>query len=794
MNGSRRLKIHLGIVFLLLLFPSYLTAQSRYTISGHVSDEKGEMLIGVNIYTQQKKIGAVTNDYGFYSLSLPQGKYVIVYSYLGYETQQKEINLTKDIMLDINLHASTRNIESVEVKAERRDANVERVEMSTNKLPMKTIKQLPVIFGETDVIKTLQLLPGVQMASEASGGFHVRGGNVDQNLILLDDAPVYNSSHALGFFSVFNGDAIKDIKLYKGGIPAEYGGRLSSILDIRMKDGSDNQYGVSGGIGLISSRLEVEGPLVKDKSSFFISGRRTYADLFLPLAKDSLAKKSKLYFYDLNTKINFRLNEKNRVYLSGYFGRDVVKLGDLISLDYGNATGTLRWNHLFSSKLFLNTTLVYTNFHYNLVVDEDLMKVDWITDIIDLTAKTDLTWFLSPANTIKFGIGTTYHDLNPGLIDAKIDTVPYHYDLPDNYALEHGIYLENKQELSGRLSLEYGIRLSVFQNMGKSRYYLYDKSNPLRYEITDTIKYDRGKLFNTYTGWEPRLAVRYKTGASSSVKASYNRMYQYIHLASNSTNTLPINEWFPSSPNIKPQVADQVAVGYFQNFKHNVIETSVEAYYKKIHNAIDFRDHAELVLNDRLEGELRIGEAYAYGIEFMVKKPEGRLNGWVSYTYSRSIRKIPEINNGEKYPASYDRPNDISVVLSYNLTDRINISADWVYSTAVPRTMPTGRFEYEGMIAPVYSDRNGVRIFDYHRLDLSVTLYNKKKLQKHPRKDGKPRGDFESNWNFSIYNVYARKNPVLIQFKQSDLNSRVTEASIVYLYSIVPSVTYNFKF
>ncbi len=779
---------------MLFLASSQLSALSLHTISGHISDEKGEMLIGVNIFTQQKKIGAVTNEYGFYSLSLPEGKYVIVYMYLGYETQQKEIDLTKDLLIDIHMKASVHNIESVEVRAERRDANVERVEMSTDKLPMKTIKQLPVIFGETDVIKTLQFLPGVQMASEASGGFHVRGGNVDQNLILLDDAPVYNSSHALGFFSVFNGDAIKDVKLYKGGIPAEYGGRLSSILDIRMKDGSDNQYGVSGGIGLISSRLAVDGPLVKDKGSFFISGRRTYADLFLPLASDSMAKKSKLYFYDLNTKMNFQVNEKNRVYLSGYFGRDVVKLGNLISLDYGNATGTLRWNHLFSNKLFLNTTMIYTNFHYNLVIDQDLLKVDWVTNIIDITAKADLTWFLNPANTIKFGVGTTYHDMNPGLIDALIDTVPYHYDLPDNYALEHAIYLENKQELSSRLSVQYGIRLSVFQNMGKSRYYLYDKSDPLRYKITDTVKYGRGKIFNTYMGWEPRLSIRYRTGSNSSVKAGYNRMYQYIQLASNSTNTLPINEWFPSSPNIKPQIADQVAFGYFHNFNHNVIETSVEVYYKKIHNAIDFRDHAELVLNDRLEGELRIGEARAYGVEFMVKKPEGRLNGWISYTYSRSLRKIPEINNGKEYPASYDRPNDISVVLSYKLSDRINISADWVYSTAVPRTMPTGRFQYDGMIAPVYSDRNGVRIFDYHRLDLSMTLYNKKKLWKHPRKEGKPRGEFESNWNFSIYNVYARKNPVLIQFKQSDDNPLVTEASIIYLYSFVPSITYNFKF
>ena len=779
---------------MLFLISFQLSALSLHTISGHISDEKGEMLIGVNIFTQQKKIGAVTNEYGFYSLSLPEGKYVIVYMYLGYETQQKEIDLTKDLLVDIHMKASAQNIESVEVRAERRDANIDRVEMSTDKLSMKTVKQLPVIFGETDVIKTLQFLPGVQMASEASGGFHVRGGNVDQNLILLDGAPVYNASHALGFFSVFNGDALKDVKLYKGGIPAEYGGRLSSILDIRMKDGSDNQYGVSGGIGLISSRLSVEGPLVKDKSSFFISGRSTYAGLFLPLAKDSTVKESKLYFYDLNTKINFRINEKNRVYLSGYFGRDVVKIGNMVSLDYGNATGTLRWNHLFSNKLFLNSTLLYTNFHYNLVVDQDLMKVDWVTNIIDITAKADLTWFLNPANTIKFGISSTYHDLNPGLIDAKIDSVPIHYDLPDNYALEHGIYLENKQELSQRLTLQYGIRLSAFQNMGKSRYYQYDKSNPLRYEIMDTVKYSWGKIFNTYTGWEPRIAVRYRTGPNSSLKTSYNRMYQYIQLASNSTNTLPVNEWFPSSPNIKPQIADQVAIGYFHNFKHNVIETSVEVYYKKIHNAIDFRDHAELVLNDRLEGELRIGKERDYGVEFMVKKPEGRLNGWISYTYSRALRKIPEINNGKEYPAPYDRPNDISIVLSYNLSDRINISGDWVYSTAVPRTMPAGRFEYDGMIAPYYLNRNAVRIFDYHRLDLSVTLYNKKKPGKRSRKDGTPRGNFESNWNFSVYNVYARKNPLLIQFKQSEDDPRVTEASIIYLYSFVPSVTYNFKF
>ncbi|MBN2347673.1 MAG: TonB-dependent receptor [Bacteroidales bacterium] len=784
------------LTLLLAIYLSFLSGygQTKYTISGTISDETGEELIGANIYIHNLKAGAVSNAFGFYSITLPSGEYTISYSYVGYNTHTIEVELNENRKININLEPGSREIESVEIRAERRDANVRKVEMSTEKLQMKTLKRLPVIFGETDVIKTISLLPGVQASNEASGGFHVRGGSIDQNLILLDDAPVYNASHAVGFFSVFNGDALKDVKLYKGGIPPEYGGRLSSILDIRMKDGNNDHINLEGGIGMISSRLSIDGPINKENGSFIIAGRRTYADLLLLFAKDSLAKQSALFFYDLNTKINYKINDRNRIFLSGYFGRDVVKLGSLLRQDYGNTTATLRWNHLFSDRLFSNLTLIYSNYNYDLGVSESMMSMDWKTNIIDVNVKLDLSYFINPNNTLKFGIGSIHHDFNPGKVSSLIDTVVYNYDVPNTYSWEHGFYIQNEQNITKNLSLFYGFRFSVFQNVGKSKYFLYDSSNPLRYEISDTINQGWGQVYNTYSGFEPRLALRYAFNDKSSVKASYNRMFQYIHLASNSTSSLPIDVWFPSSPNVKPQIADQVAFGYFRNFNNNLIETSVELYYKNNQNAIDFRDHAELILNDKYEGELRFGESWSYGAEFMIKKPEGRLNGWISYTYSRTLRKIPEINNGKTYSAPHDKPHDISVVLSYDINDKINVSANWVYSSAPPRTMPTGRFEYMGKVAPVYSDRNTIRIYDYHRMDLAVTLYGKKPQERKPRKDGKSRSKYESNWNFSLYNVYARHNPLTISFTESEDNPEITEASMIYLYSVVPSITYNFKF
>ena len=779
----------IGALVFIFFLSAGSQAQKRYTVSGYISDDLGEELIGASILIEGQTRGTVTNTYGFYSLTLPSGKYKLEYSYLGYLTEHIEVNLNKDRELNVKLKESSEEIESVEIVAEGRDVNIREVEMSTNTLQMKTIKKLPQLLGETDVIKTIQLLPGVLQSSEASGGFHVRGGGVDQNLILLDNATVYNASHAVGFLSVFNSDAIKDLKLYKGGIPAEYGGRLSSILDIHMKEGNKQEFHGAGGIGTITSRLTVEGPVWPGKASFIVSGRRTYADVFLPFARDSLARESTLFFYDLNAKLNWSISEKDRIFLSGYFGRDVVKLGDLINQDYGNSTITGRWNHVFNHSLFLNSTTIFSDYKYNLGIEEEtLLDISWLTNIRDINQRFDLTWYLNPENTIKFGVQAIYHDFNPGTIHGEIDLeeeiYEVDYKIKDNYSMEYGIYFSNEQDITNWLSIQYGLRYSLFQNIGPGQSIVFDRTDPQEYIPVDTIQYRWDTIYNSFNkGWEPRLSLRITTGPTTYVKASYNRMYQYIHLASNSTASLPLDFWFPSSPNLKPQQADQVAVGYFRNFKNNMFETSVEIFYKWYQNSIDFKDHAMLMLNDAFEGELRIGSGWSYGIEFLVRKQVGKLTGWMSYTFSRSFKEIPEINNGEPYQAAYDKPHDFALVLSYDLNERINISGNWIYTSAPPRTMPTSRFEYGGMIAPVYSDRNTVRIFPYHRLDLAVNW----RLNKVKRR-------FNHFLNFSVYNAYLRKNPIMIMFSQNDEDPLVTEATMFYLYRIVPSITYSFNF
>lgn len=775
-------------------FASVIPDKDKFTVSGHVADEAtGEELIGASVYLGSLKAGTITNVYGFYSITLPKGTYEISFSYLGYNTAVRKVNLDKNIRLDISLSLTSEILKEVQITGERKNLNIEKVEMSTIELPIKTIRRIPVLLGEVDILKSIQLLPGVLSGVEGSTGFYVRGGNVDQNLILLDDAPVYNASHAAGFFSVFNGDAIKNLILYKGGIPAEYGGRLSSVLDIRMKEGNSKRISGTGGIGLLSSRLTMEGPVIKDKCSFMVSGRRTYFDLFMPLAKDSMAKESGLYFYDLNTKINYKINENNRIFLSGYFGRDVVHIGNIMNIDYGNGTGTLRWNHLFNERLFFNAIFIHSDYRYQLSMADDLFSMDWRSSIVDDNLKGDLTYYLNPENTIKIGAGSIYHRFDPGVVSGNMDTIDFKVEMPDNYALEHSFFVQNEQKITSLLSIQYGIRISVFQNIGKSTYYLYDRTDPDNYVVTDTINVDKGEIFNTYAGVEPRVGIRYIINEKNSVKASYNRTYQYLHMATNTNATTPFDIWIPSTPNVKPQNADQIALGYFRNFKSDMFETSVEVYYKFMHNTIDFKDHAELLLNDRLEGELRVGESYSYGAEFLVKKQEGKFTGWIGYTLSKTMRDIPDVNNGLPYYAPYDRTHDISVVLSYDLNESLYLSANWVYSTAPPRTMPTGRFEYQGMIVPVYSDRNSVRIFDYHRLDLSATInFNKGKNRK-TRKDGSPKR-YESSLNFSVYNAYSRKNPYTIRFSQDEDDPYVTEAEMVYLFKIVPSVTYNFKF
>ena len=782
--------MRLTLFFILLIIPFagiFADGESdpslkRYNISGHIKDaETGEDLFGASVLVVELSTGSVSNEYGFYSVSLPKGSYTIRYSYTGYESQQLKLNVEIDIHMDITLKLDAAILEEVEIKAERSDANVKAPEMSVVKMDVKTINKIPALMGEVDIIKAIQLLPGVQSVSEGSSGFSVRGGSPDQNLILLDEATVYNASHFLGFFSVFNNDAIKDVKLYKGDLPAQYGGRLASVLDVRMRDGNQKKFSGTGGIGLISSRLTLEGPIQKDKSSFLVSGRRTYADLFLLLAKDKELRDNRMFFYDFNAKFNHTIDQNNRIYVSGYFGQDVFK-NPYAYIKLGNATATVRWNHLFSQKLFSNFTLLYSRYNYNLGTsnDDEVSSFLWTSTLQDYQAKGDFTYYPSTNHTLRFGFNSTLHLFDPGKAKGTGDESFFtEYAIDRNYGLESGLYISDDHEIGSLLTLKYGLRFSMFNNVGPGTVYLYDQY----YELSDSVKYSSGDFYKTFGGIEPRFGMVYLLNETSSLKASYAHSYQYLQLAQNSTAGTPLDIWFSASPNVKPQVADQVALGYFQNFRRNTIETSVEIYYKNMRNTIDFKDHAELLLNKQLEGELRFGKSWSYGIEAMVAKPSGKLNGWVSYTYSRSWREIKEINDGNKYPAPYDSPHDVSIVLNYELSKRISFSANWIYSTGKPVTFPTGRALIDGVVVPIYSDRNAYRMMDYHRLDFSVTLYKK------PAETW-----FDWNLVFSVYNAYNRHNTWAINFTQDAQNPYVTYAEQTYLFGIIPAVTFNFTF
>ncbi len=736
----------LSILFTLIFITLFSFSQEKHTISGYVKDEAGEELIGATIYIQSLKTGTVTNVYGFYSITLIAGNYNIDYSYIGCETQTKKINLNQNYSFNITLIEASKTIDEVVITAERKNENVVKTEMSTMKLQAKDIKRVPALFGEVDVIKTLQLLPGVQATGEGFSGFNVRGGSPDQNLILFDEATVYNASHLMGFFSVFNNDAIKDVKLYKGDIPAQYGGRLSSLLDIRMKEGNQKKFQATGGLGTISSRLTLEGPIIEDKWSVLVAGRRTYVDLMLLLSSDDAVKSNKLYFYDLNLKTNYKISDKDRIYVSGYFGRDVFKFGDMFGFDWGNYTLTTRWNHLFTEKLFSNFSFIYSKYDYIMESGTDASGFKWTSNLEDYKLKADFNYYPNPNNTIKFGLEAIHHHFNPGFARGTGDSTAMYnsLEMPESSAMEYAIYLSNEHKLTNKLTLNYGLRGSVFQNMGKATVYNFDDS----YQKIDSTTYKSWDIFNTFYGLEPRLSLNYTINQRSSVKASYSRTKQYVHLASNSTAGSPLDVWLPSSPNIDPQLANQAAIGYFRNFLNDAYETSIEIYYKDMDNQIDFRDHADLMLNPELEGEFRVGDAWSYGAEFFIRKQQGKFTGWISYTLSKAERKIPEINSGKVYSSSYDRPHNIAIVGMYDLTKRWNIAATWVYATGSPVTFPTGRYEQGNMIIPIYSDRNSYRMPDYHRMDLSITLKSKEK----------PNKRLKNELNVSIYNIYNRHN------------------------------------
>ncbi len=772
----------LSTLFLILVFTTFNSrtqTTNSGTVSGYVRDaESGEELIGATILVKELNKGVVTNAYGFYSLTIPLQKVIIRFSYIGYSPENIEVEITSGKRLDVELHPKNTELEEVVVKLEKGDHNIRSSEIGIEKIDITGIKLIPVIFGEQDVLKSIQLLPGVATAGEGSTGFHVRGGSSDQNLVLLDEAPVYNTSHLLGFFSVFNSDAIKNAELNKGIMQANYGGRASSVFDIQMKEGNMKEYDVSGGIGLISSRLTVEGPIIQDRSSFIVSGRRTYADMFLAFSGDGGMKNTSLYFYDLNVKTNYIVNEKNRVYLSGYFGRDYFLFDDRFGFNWGNATTTLRWNHLFNDKLFLNSSLIYSDYDYEVGLEMSDFRIDIQSSIVDVNWKEDFQFYLNPQNTLKFGFNLIYHKFYPGEATSTNDEFSTEKIIDEKNALEHGFYALNDHQISKRIKINYGIRLSGFQTIGPGTEYSFDQFG----EIVDSSHYDSWEKIKRYNfNLEPRISASCVLTPTSSIKAGYARNYQYLHMLSNSTSSSPTDLWISSSTNVEPQIIDHISLGYFRNFKNNRLKTSVEFYYKDMQNLIDYKNGAEITMNELVESELVFGKGRAYGMELKIEKTSGKLTGWLGYTLARTERSFDDIQDSW-YPAKYDRMHDISIVASYKLSDKLILSGTWIYYTGNAVTYPTGKYKVEDFIINLYSERNQERMPDYHRLDLGLT-WQRKKTDK-----------FESSWNFSIYNAYARKNAYSISFRQNADNPQYTEAVKMSLFSIVPSVTYNFKF
>jgi len=767
-------------LFVVLFFCSATGFAQQYTLSGHIKDTlNGEELIGASIYIEELKTGAVTNAYGFFSLSIPVGEYNLRIQFLGYETKNQKLLLNKNTTLNIELAAESKKLQTVEVKAERVSENLKTVEMSVAQLSIQTIKKIPALFGEVDIIRSISLLPGVVNAGEGVGGFYVRGGGVDQNLVLLDEAVVFNASHMLGFFSVFNPDVVKDVKLYSGGIPSEYGGRISSILDVRMKEGNLKKYSVSGGIGVISSRIMVEGPIKKDKASFIVTGRRTYSDLLIKLSRNPEIRENKLYFYDLNGKINWKISERDRIYFSSYFGRDIFKFTNLFSISWGNATATARWNHLFSEKLFSNLTFVFSDYQYALGQPSGPQSFEWNSKIRNYMLKYDFTYYINSNNTLKYGGQIMFYRFYPGeLKPLATNEILNGIKVPEKNAFEGALYVSNEQQIGKKITLQYGLRYSLFDYVGKGKKYVYAEDGET---ITDTVEYGTLKSIQFYNGLEPRFSARYEFLRNNALKISYMRTKQYLHLISNSTVSSPLDIWVPCDSYIKPVTGNQVTVGFFKNFFDNRLETSIETFYKHMKDVIDYKDNAELLLNDKIEQEVLHGKGYAYGIEFLVRKNIGRFTGWISYTLSKTRRKIPGINDGAEYPATYDRTHNVNIVGSYQASNRVDLGITWVYNTGLAVTFPSAKFVYGGNIYPVFTERNGYRMPPYHRMDLSCTLKRK---------------DFENKkwyyeWSFSVYNVYYRKNAFSIVFNE---DNGQTVAKKIYLFAIVPSIAWNFKF
>lgn len=782
---------------LLIVFTSFLYAQEHHTINGTIKDfSNGETLYGASIFLKGTNIGVLSNEYGFYSLSAPKGNYTLVVSYLGYKEVSKEIILTKHQKFDVELEVNSTQLNEIVINSSDSErVNIKKPQMSVLKLNQATLKQVPVVLGEVDILKTILMLPGVTNSGEGSSGFNVRGGAVDQNLVLLDEAIIYNTSHVFGFFSVFNADAIKDIKLYKGGIPAKFGGRVSSVLDVRQKDGNSKRLKISGGVGLISSRLAIEAPLFNEKGSFIIAGRTSYANLYLPLMEGDFG----VNFYDLNLKGNYSLNENNKLYLSGYFGRDDMRFADSFDNSYGNLSGNLRWNHIFNDKLFSNLSFIYSKYDYEFALK--LFEFNWKSSITNYNLKYDFMYYANDAIKLNFGTSIISYDFNPGVISPTSETSSInYYELDQKRAFEAGFYISAEHKVSEQFSLEYGLRYSMFNRLGGQNIALYENDLPVVYNeelgiyetgtIIGETAYSKSDKIATFGNFEPRLAMAYELNNRSSLKAGFSRTAQYIHLLSNTTNVTPVDVWTPSGEYVDPQLANQYSVGYYKNFKDEMFSVELETYYKTVDNRIDYIDGADLIGNNYIEGEILNGESRAYGLEFLLRKTAGKFMGWFAYTLSKTEQRTLGgnagglgINNGNWYNSAYDRTHDFSVTASYNLNQKWSFGVNFVYQTGRPITYPNGQYVYEGISVASYTDRNSERLPSYNRLDISATYV--------PTKN--PNNKWEGEWVFGIYNAYNRKNAASISFGQNT-ETGVNEATRTAIFGIVPSASYNFKF
>ena len=790
------LKLINTLIFFFFTFS--ISALEKHTISGTVFDKRGnETLIGATIYFSDLNVGTTTNEYGFYSITILEGTHNVSVSYLGFSEENRIIELNNKTSLDFYLSEASQTLDEVLIKTDIEKINIKSTQMSTNTLTSKSIKQIPVVLGESDIIKSIILLPGVTSAGEGASGFNVRGGSADQNLILLDEAIVFNSSHVFGFFSVFNPDVIKDVKLFKGGIPSKYGGRLSSVLDIYQKEGNNNDFKLTGGIGLISSRILAEGPLKKEKSSFLIGGRSSYAHLFLPLIDNN----NEAYFYDLNTKVNYRLNKKNNVFLSAYFGKDVFGINNSFINKYGNAVTNLRWNHLFSDKLFSNLSLIYSDYFYGLILD--FVGFEWDSGITNINFKYDFNHFLKDDLKLSYGVNNIYTKFNAGeIFPNRDDSGIIPFKLTEKYANEFAFYLEADHNISDKFSLKYGFRFSNFSRLGQDKLNTYENDNPLIYNQqlqkyepatpNGVLSYERSEILKSFNNFEPRLSFSYLLNIDTSFKASYNRMAQYLHLLSNTSSPTPLDIWVPSGTFIKPQILDQYAVGYFKRIKDGDFSLETELFYKDVKNRIDYINGANLVANNEIETVILNGKSRAYGLEFMLKKNEGKLRGWLAYTLSKSEQLTsgrnssePGINNGNWYNTPYDKTHDLSINTSYELSTRWKFNSNFLLQTGQPTNYPVGQYEFQGLNVPIYNDnlRNTDRLPTYHRLDLSATLTPTKNNYK----------DIQAEWVFGIYNIYNRKNAASIAFSRNTETS-TNEAIKTSIFGIVPSITYNFKF